>query len=111
MIYQKSANLKMLNGMLTEKSTQICYNHIRDRNIRGKEKTERNPTMWKLTETQITNEDEIRYTAYGFVCGETTIADFSSVKSEALRFIELLNEHKVSPLHIYDVIEDHFAAL
>ncbi|MBQ8170967.1 MAG: hypothetical protein IJZ95_03135 [Oscillospiraceae bacterium] len=67
--------------------------------------------MWKLTETEMTNEDGIVYTAYGFVCGETTIADFSSVKNETLRFIELLNRLDVSPLHIYDVIEDHFAAL
>ena len=65
--------------------------------------------MWKLTETEMTNEEGITYIAYGFICGETTITDFSSVKDEALRFIELLNRLEVSPLHIYDIIEDHFA--
>lgn len=59
----------------------------------------------------LTNEDGISYTACGFRCGECTIHDFTSIAEEAESFIAMLNEMEVSPLHILDVIEDHFAAV
>ena len=59
----------------------------------------------------LTNEDEISYTAYGFRCGECTIHDFTSIKKEAESFVAMLNSMEVSPHHILDVIEDHFASV
>lgn len=67
--------------------------------------------MWSLTTEQRVNEEGVSYTAYGFMCGDHHIRDFSSVREEAERFIESLNRNEVSPIHIYDVIEDHFASL
>ncbi len=65
--------------------------------------------MWRLHSEQRVNEEGVAYTAYGFICGECCISDFSSVREETEHFIEALNRNEVSPLHIYEVIEDHFA--
>lgn len=67
--------------------------------------------MWELTATSQTNEDGAAYTAYGFRCGECCVTDFSSVREDAERMLEVLNKNEVSPLHVYDVIEDSFAQL
>lgn len=67
--------------------------------------------MWQLQTTQEINEDGVSYTAYGFSCGECCISDFSSVREEAERMLTILNKNEVSPLHVYDVIEDSFAEL
>ncbi|MBQ4166558.1 MAG: hypothetical protein IJD85_09565 [Oscillospiraceae bacterium] len=65
--------------------------------------------MWRLHSEQRVNEEGVAYIAYGFICGECCISDFSSVREETEHFIEVLNRNEVSPLHIYEVIEDHFA--
>ncbi len=65
--------------------------------------------MWRLLSEQRVNEDGITYTAYGFECGECRVSDFSSVREDTEHFIELLNENEVSPVHIFDIIEDYFA--
>ncbi len=65
--------------------------------------------MWKLTENRMTDENGNIYTAYGFICGDVHVTDFSSLKEDAQNFLDLLNRMEVSPIHIYDVIEDYFA--
>ena len=67
--------------------------------------------MWQMITEQLTNEDGISYTAYGFYSGECEIHDFTSLQEAAEDFLEMLNRLEVSPIHIYDVIEDHFAAI
>lgn len=67
--------------------------------------------MWRLCLEQKVSEDGVAYTAYGFECGECRISDFSSIREETERFIVLLNENEVSPVHIYDVIENYFAVI
>ena len=67
--------------------------------------------MWQMITEELTNEDGIHYTAYGFKCGEYIVHDFSSVQSEAENFLRILNELEVSTVHAADIIEDHFAAL
>lgn len=67
--------------------------------------------MWQLQTTNKTNEDGVSYTAYGFTCGECCVSDFSSVREDAERMLEILNKNEVSPLHVYDVIEDSLAQL
>lgn len=67
--------------------------------------------MWHIITEQTTNEDNISYTAYGFRCGEYEVHDFTSLQDEAENFLTLLNRMEVSPMHIYEVIEDHFAAV
>lgn len=66
--------------------------------------------MWELTTEKQTNEDGVSYLAYGLRCGEFRIADFSSVKEETERLIELMNRNEVSPVHALDVIEDYLGA-
>ena len=67
--------------------------------------------MWELTSEQRTNEDEVSYTSYGLRCEELSIADFSSIREEAQRLIDLMNRFEVPAVHAYDVIENYFAAL
>ncbi len=67
--------------------------------------------MWQLRTEQRVNEDGASYTAYGFECGECRISDFSSVREEAERFVEMLNINEASPIHIFDIIDDYFAML
>ncbi len=67
--------------------------------------------MWQLRSEQKVNEDGIAYTAYGFERGDRLISDFSSVREEAEYFIQLLNENDISPIHIFEVIEDYFAMI
>lgn len=65
--------------------------------------------MWQLLTTPQTNEDGVAYTAYGFCCDECCVTDFSSVREEVEQMLDILNKNEVSPLHVYDVIEDSFA--
>ena len=67
--------------------------------------------MWQMITEELTNEDGIHYTAYGFQCGAYTVHDFSSVQSEAESFLRILNDFEVSTIHAKEVIEDHFASL
>ncbi len=67
--------------------------------------------MWKIISEQRTNEEGVNYTAYGLRCGDCVVDDLSSEMQEVQSFIELINRNEVSPIHIYDVIEDYFAAL
>ncbi len=67
--------------------------------------------MWQIITEQTTNEDNVSYTAYGFRCGEHEVHDFTSLQDEAESFLALLNRMEVSPINIYEVIEDYFAAV
>lgn len=65
--------------------------------------------MWQIITEELINEDGVRYTAYGFMCGEYTIHDFTSLPEEAESFLRILNSFEVSTLHATEVIEDYFA--
>ncbi|MBQ4165090.1 MAG: hypothetical protein IJD85_02075 [Oscillospiraceae bacterium] len=67
--------------------------------------------MWKLTTEEMTSEDGAVYTAYGFSRGECHVKDFTSLQAEAEIFLDILNANDVSPVHVYEVIEDYFAAI
>lgn len=67
--------------------------------------------MWQIITEQCTNEDGVSYTAYGIRCDERIVHDLTSLRDEAERFLALINDLDVSPLHIADVIEDYLANL
>ncbi|MGN0650845.1 MAG: DUF6514 family protein [Oscillospiraceae bacterium] len=66
--------------------------------------------MWRIFTEEMYVDDEQAYIAYGVRNGSFCLADFSSVKSEAERFAELLNRFDVSPIHAADVAEDYFGS-
>lgn len=64
--------------------------------------------MWKIFTEEMCNEEENAYISYGVRNGSYCLSDFSSIKSEAERFAELLNKYDVSPVHAADIAEDYF---
>ncbi|MBP1542911.1 MAG: hypothetical protein J6A16_02345 [Oscillospiraceae bacterium] len=64
--------------------------------------------MWKLTSEVCTNEEGVTYTAYGLRCKECHIPDISSVKENAERVLQIMNDNQVSTIHAADVLEDLF---
>ena len=67
--------------------------------------------MWQMITDYITNEDNISYKAYGFRYGKHELHDYTSIKTEAECVLDLLNSMEVSPIHLHDIIEDHYAVV
>lgn len=63
--------------------------------------------MYKLTEEK-TRVDGVEYTLYGIVCEGICVKDISTEKTEVERLLKLINNHKLEPIHLLDVLEDYF---
>ena len=61
--------------------------------------------MYFLTESKTEVEGKW-YTTYGVGFGDEVIPDITTDKESAQNFIDLINFHKLSPVHIYDAIYD-----
>ena len=61
--------------------------------------------MYFLTESKVEVEGKW-YTTYGVGFENEVIDDISTDKESVQKFIDLINFHKLSPVHIYDAIYD-----
>ncbi len=61
--------------------------------------------MYYLTESK-TKVDNKWYVTYGIGCGERTIHDLTTDKTRAQHFVDLLNFHKLDPIHMTDAVLD-----
>lgn len=62
--------------------------------------------MFKLNETKIKDDTGDERATYGISYNNTVIKDVSTNKSKVEKLITLCNELDLSPMHIYDVVED-----
>lgn len=67
--------------------------------------------MWKITEKKMVSEDGEDYTGYGVSCGECSVEDITSERAAIARLTDDLNRYEVSPLHIWDIVENFLAEL
>ena len=61
--------------------------------------------MYEICESIISAEDKTVKT-YGLKYGSVKIEDISTDEREVVKLIESLNKLDVSPVHIYDIIDD-----
>lgn len=62
--------------------------------------------MYTLNQSTVTDEDEGLHITYGISHNDTMIKDVSIDKVKVEKLITLCNELDLSPIHIYDVVED-----
>lgn len=62
--------------------------------------------MWTITEKQVTTEEGEDRLSYGVKCGECTVDDITTSHPEISNFVDELNQHNASPVHIYELIEN-----
>ncbi|MBQ7128906.1 MAG: hypothetical protein IJO19_02845 [Clostridia bacterium] len=62
--------------------------------------------MFLLNETVIEDEEGKIWNTYGITFNDIIINDISTEKEKIEKLVSLCNELDLSPIHIYDVIED-----
>lgn len=62
--------------------------------------------MYKLVKSKVKNDEGNIFDTYGISCKETVVEDISTDKSSVERLVGLCNELELSPVHLYDVIDD-----
>ena len=62
--------------------------------------------MYTLSHSTVIDESGEKWDTYGIRYGENVINDISIDRIKIEKLIEVLNRQKLSPIHIYDVIED-----
>ncbi len=67
---------------------------------------------YKCIEQELFNESIGNYITYGIEIteGNKIINDVDCNRERACKIIDLLNQYQVSPIHIYDIIEDLISA-
>jgi len=69
--------------------------------------------MYEVFEEKCVNDEAGVYVSYGVKCvtSEMTVADVTCNKDKLISFVNMLNEEKVEPIHLFDVIEDNINEL
>ena len=67
--------------------------------------------MYRLNQTIIKDEDEKECDTYGISFDDIVIEDISINKQKIEKLVNLCNELELSPIHIYDVIDDFLVEL
>ena len=62
--------------------------------------------MYVINQSTITDENGQQHTTYGISYNDTTVKDISINKAKVENLISLCNKLDLSPIHIYDVIDD-----
>lgn len=63
---------------------------------------------YQLIENKIILEN-IQITTYGIKCKSQSVKDISTNKAYVKKIIEDLNRHKVSEIHLRDIVDDFLA--
>ncbi len=64
---------------------------------------------YKLIKSYVEAEGVLTKT-YGISTGDTRIYDISCNKNEVLHLIKLFNDNNLSPIHLYNAVEDFMEA-
>ena len=64
-----------------------------------------------INESKVTNEENEIILSYDISFGEKQIKDISVNKTKIETLINLCNQNNLSPIHIYDVIDDFLVDL
>ena len=67
--------------------------------------------FYTINESKVTNEENEIILSYGISFGEKQIKDISVNKTKIETLINLCNKNNLSPIHIYDVIDDFLVDL
>lgn len=67
--------------------------------------------FYTINESKITNEENETILSYGISFGKTHIKDISVNKSKIKTLVNLCNKNNLSPIHIYDVVDDFLVDL
>lgn len=67
--------------------------------------------FYTINESKVTNEENEIILSYGISFWEKQIKDISVNKTKIETLINLCNQNNLSPIHIYDVIDDFLVDL
>ena len=67
--------------------------------------------FYTINESKVTNEENEIILSYGISFGEKQIKDISVNKTKIETLVSLCNQNNLSPIHIYDVIDDFLVDL
>lgn len=62
--------------------------------------------MYQINQAVVFDESGEQHETYGLIYNNTVINDISTDKEKVERLVALCNELELSPIHIYDVIDD-----
>ena len=67
--------------------------------------------FYTINESKVTDEENEIILSYGISFGEKQIKDISVNKTKIETLVNLCNKNNLSPIHIYDVIDDFLVDL
>ena len=62
--------------------------------------------MYQINQSIISDDNGNQHETYGLIYNNTVINDISTNKEKVEKLVFLCNELELSPIHIYDVIDD-----
>jgi len=69
--------------------------------------------MYRIFRETLTDCDDESYVTYGILCDETgkLISDVTMNRARIEKFVDLINDNELDPVHLADVVEDFLAEL